>query len=42
MEREGGETKVTNVVFRPPSEEVVLDVTIEDPVYKGPGSVVDT
>jgi hypothetical protein len=32
----------TNVVFCPPSEEVFLDVTVEDPVHQGPGSIVDT
>lgn len=31
----------THVVFGPPSKEIVLDVAIENPVYEGPGSVVD-
>ena len=36
------EIKDTNIVFGPPSKEVVLDVAVEDPVYKSPRSVVDT
>jgi hypothetical protein len=30
------EIEDTNVVFGPPGKEVILDVAVEDPVYKGP------
>jgi hypothetical protein len=42
VDGDGRGIRVTNVVFGPPGEEVVLDVAVEDPVYESPGSVVYT
>ena len=36
------DTRQSYVILCPPGKEVLFDVTIEDPVYQGPGGVVDS